>query len=95
MKPVTGGDNFFCVGDINTRFIREFLANEGIPLVKADLGGDAGRVIHFCFDDFSVFVRKIQKTINRRLIDEERHFWKNSIEKQEQKISAPEVELWE
>ncbi len=95
LEPVTTNDNFFCVGEVNTRFIREFLANDGIPLVTADLGGDAGRVIHFCFDDFSVFVRKIRKTINRRLIDEEHHFWKNSIEKQEQKISAPDVDLWE
>jgi hypothetical protein len=89
LETVTDGDNFFCVGDVNARFIQEFLANEGIPLVTADLGGNAGRVIHFCFDDFSVYVRKIQKTINLRLIDEERHFWKNSIEKQNRRSRHP------
>jgi chemotaxis protein CheD len=94
LEPSANSDNFYCVGEVNMRFIREFLANEDIPLVTADLGGDTGRVIHFCFDDFSVYVRKIQKTINRRLINEERHFWKNSIEKQEAKITTPDVELW-
>ncbi|MCP4754946.1 MAG: chemotaxis protein CheD, partial [Proteobacteria bacterium] len=32
------GDNF-SVGDINVRFIREFLATEKIPLLASDLGG--------------------------------------------------------
>jgi chemotaxis protein CheD len=41
------GDNFLCVGEVNCRFIMEFLKTDGIPLVSSDLGGDVGRVIHF------------------------------------------------
>ncbi len=55
-------DNFFCVGDVNSRFIREFLKNDGIPLIAEDLGGDQARVIHFLQDDFSVHVKKIGKS---------------------------------
>jgi hypothetical protein len=40
-------------------------------------------------------IRKIQKTINRRLIEEEHRFWENSIRKQEQKVSSPDVDIWD
>ena len=66
------GDNFFCVGNVNIRFIKEFLKNDEIPLVTSDLGGDYGRVIHFSFGDFAVYVKKIQKTYNSGLIKNEK-----------------------
>ena len=87
------GDNFFCVGDVNVKFIREFLKNEGIPLVSSDLGGDRGRVVHFCFSDYSVYVRKIKKTLGTKVASEEKQFWQKSIEKQEQTIVEPEIWL--
>ena len=31
--------NFACVGEVNCRFIVEFLKNDGIPLISSDLGG--------------------------------------------------------
>lgn len=34
--------NFACIGEVNCRFIREFLKNEGIPVVAEDLGGNTG-----------------------------------------------------
>jgi len=43
--------NFFCVGQVNCRFIREYLLTEGIPVVAEDLGGAFGRVIHFSSGD--------------------------------------------
>ena len=54
-------DNFLCVGEVNSRFIVEFLKTDGIPLVSSDLGGDVGRVIHFVSDDFSVYSRRMGK----------------------------------
>jgi len=86
-------DNFFCVGEVNTRFILEFLKNEGIPLISSDLGGYTGRVINFHFDDFSVYVRKIQKTINPKLVKKEKEFWQRNIETQEKNIAEPDIWL--
>jgi chemotaxis protein CheD len=91
LQPSEGQDNFFCVGNVNTRFIREFLHNEGIPLVKSDLGGSTGRVIHFSYDEFSVYVRKIQKSRNAAIISKERSFWQKAIESQEEKVSEPDI----
>lgn len=50
------------VGDVNSRFIREFLNLEGIPLVAHSLGGTSGRMIHFSHGDFVVYMRRIQNT---------------------------------
>lgn len=85
-------DNFFCVGDVNSRFIREFLKNDGIPLVAEDLGGERARIIHFLYDDFSVHVKKINKTTAPNLVQNERQFWLRTIEKQES-TEAP-TEVW-
>ncbi len=84
-------DNFSCVGEVNVRFIREFLENEKIPLVSEDLGGESGRVVHFCSGSFSVYVRKIRKDVNPELASKERKFWSRSIESQKQKV---EPDLW-
>ena len=83
-------DNFSCVGEVNSRFIVEFLQTDGIPLVASDLGGDVGRVIHFVSDDFSVYSRKMRKTAQERIVEEEQGFWKRSIKEE----VAPEPELW-
>jgi chemotaxis protein CheD len=85
-------DNFFCVGDINNRFIREFLKNDGIPLVAQDLGGENARIIHFLYDDFSVHVKKISKTTDPNLVQNERQFWLKTIESQEK--APAETEVW-
>ena len=46
--------NFFCVGEVNCRFIKEFLQEERIPIQAQQLGGEKGRVIHFSNGDFAV-----------------------------------------
>lgn len=84
-------DNFFCVGEVNTRFIREFLKNDGIPLVAENLGGEQARIIHFLFEDFSVHVRKIRTTAPD-LVQTERQFWLKAIETQEK--TMPQAEVW-
>lgn len=85
------GDNFFCVGNVNSRFIQEFLHNEGIPIVTSDLEGDKGRVIYFSFGDFSVYVRKIQKTVGANVVMKERKFWERSIKAQVDQVIEPEI----
>lgn len=86
-------DNFYCVGEVNVRFIREFLKNDGIPLVAEDLGGEKARVIHFLFDDYSVHVKKIGKTTAPKLALTERQFWLKGIEDHER--AKPQTEVWE
>ncbi len=84
--------NFVCVGEVNARFIREFLSNEGIPLLAEDLGGEKGRVIHFSNGDYTVLVRKIERLRSERLARRDREVWRRAIERQE--AAMPSVDLW-
>ncbi len=84
--------NFYCVGQVNCRFILEFLANENIPLVGNDLGGDKGRVIHFTNGDYAVFVRKIERHRSERLAHRDQNCWLKAIERQE--MTMPTVDIW-
>lgn len=86
-------DNFFCVGQVNTKFIIEFLQNEGIPLVNADLGGDRGRVIYFCSEDHSVFMKNIKPTVNQQLLQREKQYWQHELEDHEKKVAEPDIWL--
>jgi chemotaxis protein CheD len=86
-------DNFLRVGEINSRFILEFLETDGIPLVAADLGGNTARVIHFLSDDFSVYVRRIRNSSQNRIIRQEHDFWRTSI-KAQKKAKTVDPELW-
>jgi chemotaxis protein CheD len=76
-------DNFFCVGEVNIRFIREFLKEAGIPLDAEDLGGERARVIQFLSDDYAVRVKKIEKTAAPNLVQIERQYWLKTIESRE------------
>ncbi|HAR96253.1 MAG TPA: chemotaxis protein CheD [Deltaproteobacteria bacterium] len=85
-------DNFLCVGEVNSRFILEFLKTDGIPILAADLGGDTARVIHFMSDDFTVYVRKIRKSSQKQVLQQERSLWKTSLALQKGETAEPE--LW-
>jgi len=76
-------DNFLCVGEINERFIREFLATEGIVLAAEDLGGKQGRVIRFRTDNYAVFRKYIVPQATEKIERQERGFWEKEIEKHE------------
>ncbi len=91
MMKTSGGDNFSCVGEVNIRFIVEFLVTDGIPLVSADLGGNVGRVIYFSSEDFSVHMRKMGKTRQKKVAQEEKGFWKHATEEGK---AAPAPEIW-
>jgi len=84
--------NFYCVGEVNSRFILEFLKNDGIPLVAHDLGGDRGRTISFSSDDYSVTVKKAKTIDIPTLLKKEKQFWRESIEVHEQITVEPD--LW-
>jgi chemotaxis protein CheD len=76
-------DTFYCVGEVNQRFIREFLELERIETLALDLGGELGRVIHFRTDTFQVFRRWIKKTETLDVERKEHWLWKQSIEEHE------------
>jgi chemotaxis protein CheD len=83
-------NGFECVSTANVRFVRDFLENDGIPLLAADLGGNFGRQIHFTGDDYSVYVRKIQSQQSRAVVEEERHYWREYLH--EEKTS--QMDFW-
>jgi chemotaxis protein CheD len=85
-------DNFECVGNVNARFIREFLENEGIPLIAEDLGGENARVVHFLSENYSMYVKKIGKTVEANLTENEHRFWMQAIETQEK--TKTQAEIW-
>jgi len=75
------------VGGVNIDFIREFLKNEKIPMVSSDLGGNLGRNVHFVGSDFAVFVKMIGAGQKTKLEQEERTYWKKSIDEHEKVAS--------
>ena len=86
-------DNFLCVGEVNCRFITEFLRKDGIPLAASDLGGDRGRVIRFSSLDYSVLLRRIGKPGAPDLAKDERKYWLKLMNQQQKKTTEPEI--WE
>ena len=92
LKPADAFTNsIFNVGEVNVRFIREFLQNENIPMVSSDLGGVVGRVINFYSEDYSVYVKKMVATGNK-LVKREEQYREKSIQKQEE--SETQIDLW-
>jgi len=86
-------DSFIAVGEANSRFVLEFLRTDGIRLVNSDLGGTSGRVIYFCSEDFSVYVRKVGKAGQDKIILEEKNLWSKSIKREEKPAGEPEIWL--
>ena len=84
--------NFACVGEVNVRFIKEFLQLEGIPLIASDLGGDQGRSVFFSVADFSVHIGKIRKLT--RINTDEKNYWRREIQRQKEALPDSGVELW-
>jgi chemotaxis protein CheD len=90
-------DNIFLnVGAVNSKFIHEFLTHEAIPLVAENLGGKEGRMIHFSFGDFAVYMRKIRSADkSKRIAIRDRECWEHAIiEQQKHERAAKNIELW-
>ena len=51
------------IGTVNANFAREFLAREGIPLVREDLGGINARRVHFRPADGKVRCRTVENNL--------------------------------
>jgi chemotaxis protein CheD len=93
LPRVSRADNYECVGEVNVRFVRDFLAQEEIPLVNDDLGGKFGRVVIFHGSDYSVHVRKILPSHSRGIRAQERNYWKKEIARHE--VKKADITIWE
>jgi len=80
------------IGEMNLKFVREFLMNENIPLIAEDLGGALGRNIYFVSSDYSVYVRKHQPYKMVNLFEYEKEYQEKL--KREQNQRKPDVSLW-
>jgi chemotaxis protein CheD len=89
-----GQDNFECVGEINVRFVLEFLKTEGIALTASDLGGDRGRVIRFRTDNFKVYRRFIIEQAAARIERREHGFWERAIAEHDRQQADEQVILF-
>jgi chemotaxis protein CheD len=85
---------FFCVSEVNQRFIRDYLATERIPIMSEDLGGNLGRVIHFHSDSYRVFRRFIRKTETAVIEAGEQKYWQAAVEVETKKPSEGEAILF-
>jgi chemotaxis protein CheD len=79
------------VSEMNCRFVREFLDTDGIPLIAADLGGDAGRIIYFLSHNFSVYVKTLRSPVQEAIAREETKYLYRFRKSQGK---TPEPELW-
>lgn len=62
------------VGDSNCRFVRAFLATEGIPIVAEDLYGDVARKVYFFTDTGKVMIRRLRSERLQRVEETERQY---------------------
>lgn len=62
------------IGAVNCEFIKTFLRTEQIPLVASALGGHIGRNIFFLASDFSVYVKRIERSEEQAVIKQEQRF---------------------
>lgn len=84
-------DNFPCVGEVNRRFILEFLSDDGIPLVASSLGGERGRVIRFSSIDYTVRMRLIGRSHAAVLAKTDKKVWLKEIKSHDKKTIEPEI----
>lgn len=77
VKVFGGGNvinNSARIGSKNAAFIRNFLKQEGIRIVSEDLEGDLPRRIHYFPETGKVMMRKLQRTENTRVVEDEARY---------------------
>lgn len=89
----TPKNTFLNVGEVNSRFVRNFLIREQIPILAADLEGNQGRVVRFYSQNFDVYVKKINRIENKKLIQKEKTYWHHTRKKQKHHVDN--VDLWD
>ena len=75
-------------GDItgsNIRFAKKFLELEGIPTIKADLGGNTGRKILFFTDSHRVLLKRFDIRRDKHLFEDEQTYKSRVFQKRLEK----------
>lgn len=93
LTPSNSQDDFFQIGDLNIKFIKDFLEREKIPLISSDLGGNHGRVIHFHSNNYAVFVRKIGSKSSTEIVKRDKEYWIKFLKEHDKE--TPDIELWQ
>lgn len=95
LPGVADSDSYYAIGEVNSRFVEEFLRTENIPILARSLGGNNGRMIHFIPTDYSVFVREIPRSKTVEVEKQEKSFWQRSLqEREKQKSQTGEIDIW-
>jgi len=78
------------IGGKNQRFLKEYMAREGLKLVASDLGGDRPRRVNYFPATGKAFVFQMNRTGDRRIVSEEAAYKK----KVESRAVDGEIELF-
>lgn len=85
LSPREASDRYN-IGAGNVAFVRQFLRQDGIPLLAEDLGGAEGRQIHFVSEDFSVYLRRIPTKSAAQIVIEEQTYLQRTLQQQGRQI---------
>ncbi len=97
---IFGGGNVIksstLIGTKNIKFVKEFLADEHIPIKAEDVGGDTPRRLHFFPDTGKAMLRKLQRKEDMIILDKEREFEEKITHsaEEEQKLVVDDVSLF-
>lgn len=80
------------VPESNIEFVQSFLNMEQIKIVKQDVGGYTGRKILFFSDTSKVLLKRLQPTVDSKIIEAERRY-KTELFKEQEKIKSVGGEL--
>jgi chemotaxis protein CheD len=73
------------VPESNIEFVKAFLNMEQIPVVKQDVGGYAGRKILFFPDTAKVLLKRLESTVDSKIIEAEQSY-KTKLFKDKEKL---------
>lgn len=86
------------IGKKNVAFIKKFLETENIPIIGSDLGDNVGRLIHFFGEDYSVYVKRNDKQIQKQIIKNAEELYleklKNEKNSDNNQLASTSIEIW-
>jgi chemotaxis protein CheD len=93
---IFGGGNVIntsaMIGDRNIKFVTDYLAQENIPVLSSDVGGETARRLHFYPDTGKAMVRKLRRKEDMVILEKEKEYEKKLKEKD--KKESTDVELF-
>lgn len=72
----------FAIGELNARFVTDFLRQESIPVVASDLGGQKGRQLHFVGRDYAAYVKLLGNDKRTSIAADESNYLKKRLAEQ-------------